>query len=83
MPQRLLQKRFLSFPEGCDGYIQERDGNDGNCCYEWLVKWAGLSYDNASWELENAPFLRSPNALKLVKDYETRHEKAKKIDLSF
>ncbi|MCE3050207.1 hypothetical protein HAX54_046629 [Datura stramonium] len=36
------------------------DENDADCHYDWLVKWTGLDYSHATWELENASFLRSP-----------------------
>ncbi|KAF9598150.1 hypothetical protein IFM89_025590 [Coptis chinensis] len=44
--------------------------------YEWFVKWSGLGYEHATWELEDAPFLRSPEAGTLITDYESRHQKA-------
>lgn len=47
------------------------------CEYEWLVKWHGLSYDQATWELENANFLSSSIGQNLMKDYEIRLQKAK------
>lgn len=76
MPQRLVHKRLLMTPK------QAESGTGTlNCRYEWLVKWNGLGYEHATWELENASFLSSHEAL--VKDYESRHEKAKQAsDLS-
>lgn len=75
MPHRLVHKRMLLFPKQCDEF---HDGNDNNpdCCYEWLVKWTGLGYEHATWELDNASFFTSPEAMKLMSDYESRHEKA-------
>ncbi|XP_020538244.1 protein CHROMATIN REMODELING 4 isoform X2 [Jatropha curcas] len=66
IPQRLLQKRQLSF---------SKHRTNG-----WLVKWTGLSYDHATWELENASFLTSPEARKLIQDYEDGHAKAERKD---
>ncbi|XP_038697598.1 CHD3-type chromatin-remodeling factor PICKLE-like isoform X1 [Tripterygium wilfordii] len=75
VPQRLLQKRRILSKKQFDGYCHEYDGDRSDCHYEWLVKWTDLGYDLATWELENAPFLTSPEAAKLIKDYESRHEK--------
>lgn len=76
VPNRLLQKRLLIFPktddESCTGYVD----NNSDCHNEWLVKWTGLDYDHATWEIDNASFLRSPEAMKLIRDYESRHKKA-------
>ncbi|KAL5709957.1 DNA helicase [Ranunculus cassubicifolius] len=68
-PQRLVQKRSLMTPN-------QGSGSFGDCQYEWYVKWSGLGYEHATWELENAPFLKSPEAIPLIKDYETRLENA-------
>lgn len=54
------------------------DEKDVDCHYEWLVKWTGLDYSHATWELENASFLMSPEAVKLMTDYEIRHQQSKK-----
>ncbi|KAK4405858.1 Helicase protein MOM1, partial [Sesamum angolense] len=47
------------------------------CNFEWLVKWRGLSYDHATWELDNASFLSSSLGQNLMRNYEIRHRKAK------
>ncbi|KAL0370085.1 UNVERIFIED_CONTAM: Helicase protein MOM1 [Sesamum angustifolium] len=46
------------------------------CNFEWLVKWHGLSYDHATWELDNASFLSSSLGQNLMKNYEIRRRKA-------
>ncbi|XP_057471915.1 uncharacterized protein LOC130760553 isoform X2 [Actinidia eriantha] len=75
LPQRLLQKRLLCF---CDDYLHEHHGEDSDCHYEWLVKWNGLGYDHATWELDNAGFMKSSKALKLMEDFEIRHKNEKR-----
>ncbi|RWR81523.1 helicase protein MOM1-like protein isoform X1 [Cinnamomum micranthum f. kanehirae] len=76
VPQRLVQKRLLMTPKLAAELLSGCGSDALNCCYEWLVKWNGLGYEHATWELENASFLSSHEAL--VKDYECRQEKAKK-----
>ncbi|KAM3267107.1 hypothetical protein P3S67_032692 [Capsicum chacoense] len=56
----------------------DHSNTDADCHYEWLVKWTDLDYSHATWELENASFLSSREADKLMTDYEIRHQKAKK-----
>ncbi|GAV67872.1 SNF2_N domain-containing protein/Chromo domain-containing protein [Cephalotus follicularis] len=75
VPHRLIQKRKFSFPKHYDG----EDRIVLNGYFEWLVKWTGLGYDHATWELENASFLTSAEAMKLMNDYESRHEKAEEL----
>ncbi|XP_021288943.1 uncharacterized protein LOC110420095 isoform X2 [Herrania umbratica] len=72
VPHRLLQKRKLLFPTNSDE-------NDLDCTYEWLVKWTGLGYEHATWELENSSFLTSPEAMKLIRDFEIRHLKSETL----
>ncbi|EYU36170.1 hypothetical protein MIMGU_mgv1a0000882mg, partial [Erythranthe guttata] len=72
VPHRLLLKRYIQDKI----YIASSDVISV-CNYEWLVKWRGLSYDHATWELEDSYFLSSPLGQKLVKDYEIRCQKAK------
>ncbi|MCL7035003.1 hypothetical protein MKW94_004353 [Papaver nudicaule] len=76
VPQRLLLKRLLMSPNQRAEYLGGSH-SDLLCHFEWFVKWSGLGYDDATWELENEPFLRSPEAMRLIKDYECRLEKAK------
>lgn len=79
VPQRLLQKRLLSFGKHLDEYCQQHDESNSDCQYEWLVKWTGLGYEHATWELEDASFLTSLEAIKLIRDYESRHEKTERM----
>ncbi|XWS55838.1 hypothetical protein CRYUN_Cryun09bG0034400 [Craigia yunnanensis] len=72
VPHRLLQKRKLLFPTNSDE-------NNLDCTYEWLVKWTGLGYEQATWEFENSSFLTSPEAMKLVRDFEIRHQKSERL----
>ncbi|XP_054812483.1 uncharacterized protein LOC129313424 isoform X2 [Prosopis cineraria] len=81
IPHRLLQKRALIFAN--DGHPRSGQAvGNSQCHYEWLVKWHGLGYEDASWELDNAPFLRSLEGQRLIKDYEDRHQRAKRVPLS-
>lgn len=54
--------------------------NYSACCHqEWLVKWKGLGYDEATWEFENSEFLCSLEGIALKRDYERHREEAKKL----
>ncbi|KAK1265772.1 Helicase protein MOM1 [Acorus gramineus] len=78
LPQRLLQKRLIIPQEEADD-LYEGQANDFSYCYhEWLVKWRGFGYEHVTWEFENASFIKSNEGAELIKDYEYRHEKAKK-----
>ncbi|XVF68548.1 hypothetical protein PTKIN_Ptkin11bG0011700 [Pterospermum kingtungense] len=78
VPHRVLQKRLLTIPKECDEHNHKgHDGDSFNCHVEWLVKWCGLGYEHASWELENASFFSCPQGQSLIRDYETRRKKAK------
>ncbi|OVA18048.1 SNF2-related [Macleaya cordata] len=77
VPHRLLLKRLLMSQKQRDKYLGGHHSDFSNCYYEWFVKWSGLGYEHATWELENEPFLRSPEAMILIRDYESRREKAK------
>ena len=77
VPQRLLQKRLLFSSKLCEEHDREVSGAELNCQYEWLVKWRGLDYKCATWELESASFLSSSDGQGLMEDYERRCEKAK------
>ncbi|KAF5182778.1 Chromodomain-helicase-dna-binding protein [Thalictrum thalictroides] len=68
-PHRLVQKRFLTSPK-------QQDETFSDCQCEWFVKWTSLGYEHGTWELENAPFLGSIEAMELKRDYESRLEKA-------
>ncbi|MBA0737359.1 hypothetical protein Gogos_010828 [Gossypium gossypioides] len=77
VPHHLLQKRSLITKE-CDRHCNGHD-DDKLCCHvEWLVKWCGLGYEHASWELDNASFFRCPEGQSLIRDYETCFKKGKK-----
>ncbi|KAK9124231.1 hypothetical protein Sjap_013833 [Stephania japonica] len=78
MPHRLLKKRLLMSLKQCDEYLGNFDHDELDCQYEWLVKWSGLGYEFATWELENASFLRSPEGSMLMKQYEDRLVMAKR-----
>lgn len=47
------------------------------------MKWAGLGYDHATWELENSASLKSPEAVKLIEEFESRHKSEKRISSLF
>ncbi|XP_034218398.1 helicase protein MOM1-like isoform X3 [Prunus dulcis] len=82
VPRRLLQKRLLMSPKQRDNYLREHTGDKLFCHYEWLVKWHGLDYDDATWELQNAAFLNSPECQGLISVYENRRQRAKKASIS-
>ncbi|XP_055829400.1 helicase protein MOM1-like isoform X2 [Solanum dulcamara] len=74
VPHRLLKKRSLMFSK-----MHGQDAGDNNkCLFEWLVKWKGLGYEYATWELGNANFLNSQHGENLIKDFNIRREKAKR-----
>nr|XP_029123602.1 helicase protein MOM1 isoform X3 [Elaeis guineensis] len=77
-PHRLLQKRLLMSQNLADEFFHGLGNNVSYCYHEWFVKWKGLGYEHATWELENSPFLCSSDGRMLIKDYETRREEAKK-----
>ncbi|KAF5937751.1 hypothetical protein HYC85_025257 [Camellia sinensis] len=77
VPHRFLKKRLLTSPKQQDDHHSEHAGDSSNCHNEWLVKWCGLDYEHATWELENASFLHSPQAQNLIREYENRHQRAK------
>lgn len=47
------------------------------------MKWTGLDYDHATWELENSSFMKSPEAVKLIGEFESRHKGEKRISCPF
>ncbi|XP_058199863.1 uncharacterized protein LOC131314930 isoform X5 [Rhododendron vialii] len=82
MPHRLLKKRLLSSPKQQEENQIEPNGDTSHCHCEWLVKWCGLDYEYATWELESAAFLQSPLAQSLMRKYENRHQRAKRATSS-
>ncbi|KAB2604258.1 hypothetical protein D8674_040421 [Pyrus ussuriensis x Pyrus communis] len=78
VPHRLLQRRSLMSPKQRENYLGEHIGDNLFCQYEWLVKWHGLDYDDATWELENAASFDSPEGQGLIRDYERRRQRVKK-----
>ncbi|XP_028070607.1 helicase protein MOM1-like isoform X2 [Camellia sinensis] len=79
VPHRLLKKRLLRSPKQQDDYNNGHTVDISDCDSEWLVKWCGLDYECATWELENASFLHSPEAQILIKEYENRLQRAKRV----
>ncbi|KAK6936069.1 Zinc finger, PHD-finger [Dillenia turbinata] len=79
VPNRLLKKRMLLYPQQHDEYQNKQMNDKLDCHCEWLVKWCGLDYEHLSWESENAAFLGTPEAKRLIKEYEDRCEKAKRV----
>ncbi|KAI6685811.1 hypothetical protein NL676_031724 [Syzygium grande] len=77
LPRRLLQKRLITSPQFHSEHDRHEEGIDVSTChYQWLVKWCGLDYEHASWELENASLFLSSEARSLFKQYENRLERA-------
>ncbi|KAL0460716.1 UNVERIFIED_CONTAM: Helicase protein MOM1 [Sesamum latifolium] len=72
VPDRLLGERPIQ-----DSVYIASSAVISVCNFEWLVKWHGLSYDHATWELDNGSFLSSSLGQNLMKNYEIRHRKAK------
>ena len=62
-------------PEQYDLYCTERAEKKLDSKYEWRVKWKGLDYEHATWELDNAVLFKSPEGLRLIEDYENRHKR--------
>ncbi|KAG5055558.1 hypothetical protein JHK85_008068 [Glycine max] len=79
IPHRLLLKREIVFSKQNDQHFDGHGDNGSNCRYEWLVKWRGLGYDNATWELDDASFLTSPEGRKVIDDYESRRKRAERL----
>jgi chromodomain-helicase-DNA-binding protein 3 len=65
-------------PKSADDFVSSPSVKYSYYNLEWLVKWRGLGYDHATWELETLPCLCTPEADELKKNYESRHEAAKR-----
>ncbi|KAK7261333.1 hypothetical protein RIF29_27642 [Crotalaria pallida] len=81
LPHRLLQKRVLSCVKQHDDHRANHIVDNFRCGFEWLVKWRGLGYEHATWELDNASFFHSPESQSLIRGYEERFQRAKRVSL--
>ncbi|KAL5225839.1 hypothetical protein ABZP36_012478 [Zizania latifolia] len=77
-PQRLLKKRSLMPQKEAEGFFDSLGDKFTYCNVEWLVKWKDLGYEHATWELETSSFLCSTESKNLKRNYENRHEAAKR-----
>lgn len=77
VPHRLLQKRSLISPRQHNQCSEDDAVDMLDCHHEWLVKWHGLDYKHATWELENSSLFNSPEGQGLIFEYENRRKKAK------
>lgn len=67
----------MTHPKQHDEQHKGHHDDDLNCCHEWFVKWRGLNYEHATWELENSSFLKSREGQRLIEAYESRCKKEK------
>ncbi|KAI4322283.1 hypothetical protein L6164_021994 [Bauhinia variegata] len=81
LPHRLLLKRTSISSKQHDGNSTDHGNSDFECHDEWLVKWRGLGYEDTTWELGNSSFLGSTEGQILIRDYEDRRQRAKRISL--
>ncbi|PKU83925.1 uncharacterized protein LOC110102857 isoform X2 [Dendrobium catenatum] len=77
--ERLLEKRLVVLPETSDEYTSGPAMETSNSCIEWFVKWKGLEYDQATWELEKSLLSGSSEAARLVEEYGHRRDHAKRL----
>jgi chromodomain-helicase-DNA-binding protein 3 len=68
-------------PKLADDFFSSSGVKYSYCTLEWLVKWRGLGYDHATWELETSPCLCTPEADQLKKNYKNRREAAKQSSI--
>ncbi|KAF8775853.1 hypothetical protein HU200_004246 [Digitaria exilis] len=76
---RLLKKRPLMPSKEAETFFNSLDDKIAYCNVEWLVKWKGLGYEHATWELETSSFLCTPEAEELKRSYENRLEAARRV----
>ncbi|RLM55318.1 hypothetical protein C2845_PM10G00980 [Panicum miliaceum] len=77
-PHRLLKRRSLMPPKEAEVFFNSLGDKIAYCNVEWLVKWKGLGYEHATWELETSSFLCTPEAEELKRSYENRLEAARR-----
>ncbi|KAL2938417.1 Helicase protein MOM1 [Bienertia sinuspersici] len=82
VPHRLLKRRSVVIDDHCNKRTDQGVSHVSSNQHEWLVKWCGLDYNHATWELEDSSFLKKPEAQRLFEEYEKRHNKAKGVPLS-
>ncbi|XP_078177175.1 uncharacterized protein LOC144571688 isoform X2 [Carex rostrata] len=56
-PERLLLRRNLMHADMAQTFFQDRGSQLQSCNTEWLVKWKGLGYEHATWELGSLKLL--------------------------
>ncbi|CAN6192249.1 unnamed protein product [Urochloa humidicola] len=78
-PHRLLKRRLLMPPKEAEAFFNSLSDKIAYCNAEWLVKWKGLGYEYATWELETSSFLCTPEAEELKRSYENRLEAARRV----
>ncbi|CAL4938394.1 unnamed protein product [Urochloa decumbens] len=78
-PHRLLKRRPLMPPKEAEAFFNSLSDKIAYCNAEWLVKWKGLGYEHATWELETSSFLCTPEAEELKRSYENRLEAARRV----
>ena len=66
-------------PKEAEVFFNSLDDKIAYCNVEWLVKWKGLGYEHATWELETSSFLCTPEAEELKRSYENRVEAARRV----
>ena len=76
IPHRLLKKRLLN-ADASDKHNKPVAGFVSNSMCEWLVKWRGLGYDQATWEFEESSCFKAHDVERLIREYEARHERAR------
>ncbi|KAJ7972386.1 Helicase protein MOM1 [Quillaja saponaria] len=79
VPQRLLLKSKIVLPKQNEECIDGHGNETSSCHYQWLIKWTALGYGHATWELDDASFMTSPEGKKLIKDYESCHQRTDRL----